>query len=504
LGGASHYPDIQGGFPQEAPMNIFTALAKAGPIFLLLFFSCTCFALDPPASSSTASFKESVTPLLQLNNSVESLVKRVSPSVVQIVVSGFRPIEESIHGQTGFVIGKQKGLGSGAIISSDGYILTNAHVVIGSRKVQVILPNLTTTTNTELEQLAWSGRTLDANVVGTSPELDLALLKVNAQGLLALTIGDYGKVQQGEMVFAFGSPSGLRNTVTMGVVSAVARQLDPDSPLVFIQTDAPINPGNSGGPLVNVNGELVGINTFILTQSGGNEGLGFAIPSAILRFAYPQLRQYGHLHRGVMGIKVQAVTPAIAAGLSLSRDWGVIIADVLPDSPGETAGLKIQDIIISMNGKHIDSLPIFGINLFTINPGEKIKLEALRGTEKLSFEVPVIEQKREVDRLQDMADPEANLIKKLGVIGLEIDAKVLELVSDLRLDAGVMVVGRMFSSDELENNLMAGDVIHAVNGLAISGLKDLNEALDAVKSPKPTVLQIEREGKFSYLTIQME
>jgi serine protease Do len=248
----------------------------------------------------------------------------------------------------------------------------------------------------------------------------------------------------------------------------------------------------------------VGINTFILTQSGGNEGLGFAVPSAILQFAYPQLRQYGHLHRGIMGIKVQSISPALAAGLNLPRDWGVIIADVFPEMPAEKVGLKIQDIILSMNGKHIDSLPIFGINLFLINPGEQVKLEVLRGSERLSFNVPVIEQKREVDRLQDMADPEDNLIKKLGAIGLEIDAKVLELVSDLRLDSGVMVVGRMFSADELENSLMAGDVIHAVNGLAISKQKDLNDALDAIKPPKPAILQIEREGKYSYLTIQME
>ena len=295
-------------------MKIITAMSKVVSLFLLLP-SCTYSVLDPPASSSTTVNNESMTSLVQLNNSVESLVKRVSPSVVQVVVSGFRPLEESSHGQAGLVMGKQKALGSGAIISSDGFILTNAHVVIGSRKVQVILSNSAMTANTELEQLASTGRTLDAKVVGISPELDLALLKVNAQGLWALTIGDYGKVQQGELVFAFGSPSGLRNTVTMGVVSAVARQLDPDSPLVFIQTDAPINPGNSGGPLVNVHGELIGINTFILTQSGGNEGLGFAIPSAILQFAYPQLRQYGHLHRGVMGIKVQAVNPAMAVGL---------------------------------------------------------------------------------------------------------------------------------------------------------------------------------------------
>jgi serine protease Do len=238
-------------------------------IFLQFSFSCSSYsAPEPPSSSLAATSKESLTTLAQLNSSIENLVKRVSPSVVQVVVSGFRPLEESNRGQTGLVMGKQRGLGSGAIISPDGFILTNAHVVSGSRKVQVILSNPTAGANMELEQSASSGRTLDAKVAGISLELDLALLKVEARGLPALTVGDYSKVQQGEMVFAFGSPSGLRNTVTMGIVSAVARQLDPDSPLVFIQTDTPINPGNSGGPLVDINGNLVGINTFILTQSG--------------------------------------------------------------------------------------------------------------------------------------------------------------------------------------------------------------------------------------------
>lgn len=474
-------------------------------LILIFLFSIRVYSdPEPPSSMVTAPSKESISPLAQLNSSIESLVKRVSPSVVQVVVSGFHSLGDSSRGQSDVVIGKQKGIGSGAIISPDGYILTNAHVVSGSNKVQVILPNPATGASMELARLASSGRTLDAKVAGISPELDLAVLKVDAKGLPALTIGDYSKVQQGEMVFAFGSPSGLRNTVTMGVVSAVARQLDPDSPLVYIQTDTPINPGNSGGPLVDVDGNLVGINTFILTQSGGNEGLGFAIPSAILQFAYPQLRQFGHLRRGVMGVFVQAVSPTLAAGLNLVRDWGVMISDVIPGSPAETAGLKMQDVILTMNGKHIDSLPIFGINLFLVKPGDRVKLEVLRGSEKLSFEVPVIEQKQEVEQLQEMADPEENLVKLLGVIGLDVDAKVMDLVPALRLSSGVIVVGRIFGADETDNNLTSGDVIHAVNGLAISNLQGLKDALENIKAPKPVVLQIEREGRFSYLSIQLE
>jgi len=152
---------------------------------------------------------------------------------------------------------------------------------------------------------------VEARIVGSDSDLDLALLKVDVKGLRPLPLGDYNKLRQGELVLALGSPEGLQGSATMGVVSAAARQPDSDSPMVYVQSDAPINPGSSGGPLINVDGELVGINTFILTQGGGNEGLGFAIPSAVVAFAYPQLRKYGHVHRGEIGIAVQAITPTL-------------------------------------------------------------------------------------------------------------------------------------------------------------------------------------------------
>ena len=166
------------------------------------------------------------------------------------------------------------------------------------------------------------------------------------------------------MVFAFGSPEGLRNTVTMGAVSSVARQPDPDSPLVYVQTDTPINPGNSGGPLVDADGNLVGINTFILSSSGGNQGLGFAIPAVEVAYAYPQLLKFGHIHRPEIGLIAQAITPEIAAGLHLQRDFGVVAADVVPGEPADTAGLKIQDIILSVDGTRTTSLPLFVSTLY--------------------------------------------------------------------------------------------------------------------------------------------
>ena len=183
-----------------------------------------------------------------------------------------------------------------------------------------------------------ASQTVDARIVGTASDIDLALLKVDVTGLRALPFANYDAIRQGELVFAFGSPEGLRNSVTMGVVSSVARQPDPDSATIYIQTDAPINPGNSGGPLVNVDGELVGLNTFILSESGGSQGLGFAIPSSIVASAYPQLRKYGHLHRGLLGFSMQAITPALAAGLGLPRTSGVMVSDVMPDSAGRDGG----------------------------------------------------------------------------------------------------------------------------------------------------------------------
>jgi serine protease Do len=297
---------------------------------------------------------------------------------------------------------------------------------------------------------------------------------------------------------------GLRNTVSMGVVSSVARQLEPDSPLVYLQTDAPINPGNSGGPLVDVNGELVGINTFILSQSGGNEGLGFAIPSSIVKFAYPQLVRNGHLHRGVIGLHAQTITPALAAGLKLSRDFGVIISDVLRHSPADEAGLKVQDIILTVNGKSIDSLPSLGISFFVLNPGESVKMEILRGTEKMFFEVNVIEERGKIDPLVHMANLEKNMVRKLGIMGINVDETTLQVLSGLRVASGVVVVAKMTACEGVDNPLATGDVIHALNGVAISDLNSLFSELSRLNPDSFVALQVERDGILTYLAFQMD
>ena len=233
--------------------------------------------LFPVAPSQCQGQTRPMDELRRVNESVDALIRKVSPSVVQILVSGYGQIEEPEHGNTGVVIGRQRAIGSGFIIDPSGYIVTNAHVVKGAQRVQVVLSSGSSADSAE-DVLAAKTSLVSARIIGVTAEIDLALLKVDAAGLRALRLASYRNLHQGESVFAFGSPEGLRNTVTHGIISAVARQTDPDSTMVYIQTDAPINPGNSGGPLVNVDGDVVGVDTFILSQSGGNEGLSKEAP----------------------------------------------------------------------------------------------------------------------------------------------------------------------------------------------------------------------------------
>ena len=283
--------------------------------------------------SEAATSGQAADTLVQLNSALEGLAERVSQGVVQILVTGYGPVEESGRTETAF-IARQRAIGSGVIVDPGGYVVTNAHVVEGARRIRVVLP-VPASENTPPLEPEGKRRILEAKLLGTHQETDLALLKVDAKDLPALPLAATRRVRQGQLVFAIGSPEGLQNTVTMGVISSVARQPDPNKAMVFIQTDAPINPGNSGGPLVDMEGNVVGINTFILSGSGGSEGLGFAIPARVVRFVYDNLRKYGHVHRSEIEAGAQTITPSLAAGLGLKRSWGVLISDVNPEGPAE-------------------------------------------------------------------------------------------------------------------------------------------------------------------------
>ena len=459
------------------------------------------FGLTSQSRAQTAIAKRDLDPLHQFNNSVRALVRRVTPSVVQVMVTGYGPVESS-RTATSLTLAKQESIGSGVIIDPDGYIVTNAHVIEGAQHIQVNIPAAAGDESPDQSLVSGRGRNVEARIVGSDAEIDLALLKVDVKGLPALPLADYNKLRQGEVVFAFGSPEGLQNSVTMGVVSAVARQRDADSPMVFIQTDAPINPGSSGGPLVNVDGELVGINRFILTEGGGNEGLGFAIPSAVVAFACPQLRTYGHVHRGETGIAVQAITPSLAAGLKLPTNWGVIVSDIAPGSPADDAGLKVKDIITSIDGRPVETLPSLATRLFMRRGGEKIKLGVLRDSQKLAFDVPVVELPHDLDRLADLINSDKSLVSKLGIVGLEIDPKIAAMFPSLRVTSGVIVAARAADA-AIEPSLNSGDVIHAINDTPVQTVDGLRSALDHVGPNSSVVIQIEREGKLMFVVIKL-
>jgi serine protease Do len=437
--------------------------------------------------------------LVYLNNALEGLAAKVSPAVVQILVTGYAPLHEENRSETALIV-RQHAVGSGVIVDSDGYIMTNAHVVEGAQRIRVALP-LPGDNNRPVPV----GKRLivEARLIGVHKDTDLALVKIDEKNLPTLPLMQ-DRARVGQLVFAIGSPEGLQNSVTMGVVSAVARQADPQKPLTYIQTDAPINPGNSGGPLVNMNGEVVGINTFILSEGGGSEGLGFAIPARIVDFVYHSLRKYGHVHKVEIGAEAQEITPALADGLHLGQRWGVIIADVKTDGPAATAGLQIQDIVLSADDRRIETLPQLSSALYLHRLDQVLKLEILRGVEKKTLYVPAIEQRDPMDQLFDAADPEKSLVPRLGILATDITKDLQNEVGALRISGGVVVLGRAADLITPDTGLQTGDVIHTMNTDPIKSMDDLRAAVQKLKSGEAVALQVERSDGLTYLSFEME
>ncbi len=438
-----------------------------------------------------------------LSDSFQELTYRVSPAVVQIRVMGYAA-QTGMVGSTGDLVTRARGSGSGVVLAPEGYIVTNAHVVAEARRIQVMLPEPWATEGGEASILRPRGRILGAQLVNLDRETDLAVLKVEGQDLPYLRLGDSDRLRQGQLVFAFGSPLGLENTVTMGVVSAVARQLRPDDPMIYVQTDAPINPGNSGGPLVNAQGEVVGINTLIYSQSGGSEGIGFAAPSNIVKTVYEQISKTGRVRRGEIGMHAQTLTPEFVGGLGLSQTWGVLLGDVHPGGPASRAGLKIGDLILSLDGKPMENGRQLQVNLYQRTIGQSVTLDVLRGSKRLSVRVVIAEREDDPDRFVEMVTPENNAVKELGILGIDLDRKLARMFPEIRRRTGVIVATRAADAPYTEAGLLPGDIIHALNGRNVENLSDLKRLLGDLAPYEPVVVQVERGGRYRYVAFQKE
>jgi serine protease Do len=438
--------------------------------------------------------------LENLNNALESLAAKVSPAVVQILVTGYGSLNEEDRSKTALIV-RQRAVGSGVIVDASGYIMTNAHVVEGARRIQVALPLPFGDSGTEVP--VGKRRILEAKLLGQHPETDLALLKIDDTDLPTLPLMSQ-RPRVGQLVFAIGSPEGLQNSLTMGVVSAVARQADPSKALTYIHTDAPINPGNSGGPLVDMNGSVVGINTFILSQGGGSEGLGFAIPARVVDFVYHSLRKYGHVHRVEIGAATQEITPDLAEALQLPQRWGVMVVDVKPNGPAASAGLQIEDIIVSADDRRIETLPSLSSALYLHRLDQVIKLVILRGKERKTLFIPAIEQHDEMDELLDAANPENSLIPRLGVLAIDMTDELRSRVGPLRISSGVIVVGRTADLLMPDTGLRAGDIIHKLNSTPIDSVDTLRGAVRGLKTGEPVAIQVERDDGLAYVSFEIE
>jgi serine protease Do len=273
--------------------------------------------------------------------------------------------------------------------------------------------------------------------------------------------------------------------------------------MIYVQTDAAVNPGNSGGPLVDVDGRVIGLNTFILSSSGGSEGLSFAIPSNIIRSVFTQLKKDGHVHRGQIGVRVRSITSALAQGLNLKDDQGVLVEDVIPGGPAENAGMQIGDVIVAFDNKSITNIRQFAVNLYRLNVGDVANIDVLRKNQKTTLQVHVTEHKDDPDRFADLITP-SNSIPPLGIYGLDVAGSIAAMLPTLRITSGVVVAARTANSDYYGDRPNVGDIIHAVNGQSVGSIDQVKQVLSTLKPDDPLVLQVERDGDLAYLILEHE
>lgn len=379
---------------------------------------------------------------------------------------------------------KSVSLGSGVVVSPDGLILTNNHVIKDADKIKVVLSDK---------------REFVGKVIGSDPKTDLSVIRIDADNLSSITLGNSDELKVGELVLAIGNPFRLNQTITMGIVSAVGRaNVGIAEYEDFIQTDAAINPGNSGGALVNVKGELIGINTAIFSTTGGYQGIGFAIPSNMAKIVMNSLIQKGKVIRGWLGVSIQAITPELAAQFLLEKDYGTLVSDVVKDSPAEEAGLLRGDVIFEFGGKNVDEPYMLKNIVASSFPGETIGLKVIRDGEIVELSVTIGNLPSETEKTPTIFK---NVLKGISVQNLTTEAyRQLNLPDRIR---GV-VVTNIEADSPSATALIPGDIILEINRKAISNIEDYESIVSKIKSDQDVLLLVFRKGSTLFVTINKE
>lgn len=473
------------------------------PVVLLIGFllgGIAYYFISKSAVSSYTPFAPRVPKQIEeTSRAFSEIVKAVSPAVVNIsstkvVKRQQTPFDEFFDFLYPFPDGrgkrwKERSLGSGVIVSSDGYIVTNNHVVEQADEIRVILIDK---------------KSFRAKVVGSDPKTDIAIIKIDAKGLPMLPWGDSDKLQVGEFVLAIGNPFGLSHTVTMGIISAVGRAdvgiADYEN---FIQTDAAINPGNSGGPLVNIKGELIGINTAIFSKTGGYQGIGFTVPSNMVRLVMEQLIKEGKVTRGWLGVTIQELTPEIASKFGLKMLEGALVSDIAKGSPAHKAGIMRGDIILEVNGNKIRNVAALRNMIAQSKIGSHIEIKILRRDREITLKAVIAELPTEVgdvvpssSRGTDMND---NVLSGLTVI--DINAAIAKQLGIDRDEKGVVVVKIERGSFAEDMGIRKGDVIQEIDRQKVDNLNDFNRIISKTRTDDAVLLFINRSGKKFYVAL---